>query len=138
MGSSNVAANSVGCVSCHSGSSFAGPELPVGTGFYMKFPTFNYPNMESKYDFSSDLGRYELTKQDSDRNMWRVPSLLNVSKTAPYFHNGKVNSLKEAVKIMGKTQLNRDLSSSELDSLVAFLKSLEGEVPMITEPKAFE
>lgn len=124
----------VGCASCHSGPHFAGPELPVGTGFFMKFPTFPNAEYESKYKISEDMGRFEATKKDSDKNMWRVPTLRNVAITAPYFHNGLVPDLKTAIKIMGKTQLNQNLTNQQVVSIEAFLKALTGEMPLVAEP----
>ncbi len=129
---------STGCVACHSGPHFAGPELPVGTGFYMKFPTFPNDELEKKYGFSKDLGRFEATGQEEHKNMWRVPTLRNVALTAPYFHNGSVPDLKTAIKVMAKLQLNKDLDQDEVNSIHAFLESLNGEAPLIVEPKAFK
>ncbi len=125
---------SIGCVACHSGDHFAGPKLQVGVGFYMKFPTFRSPELDEKYSFTKDLGRYEVTKKDADKNMWRVPTLRNVAMTSPYFHNGSVETLEEAVKVMGKTQLNKDLNADEIKTLVAFLNALTGKLPLIKEP----
>ena len=126
--------NAKGCVACHSGTHFAGPELPEGTGFFQKFPTF--PNKyDRKYKFSKDLGRYEVTKDPADKNMWRVPTLRNVALTSPYFHNGKVKTLDEAVRVMALSQLNQKLTAKEVAQLVAFLKSLTGEIPHIEKPE---
>lgn len=126
---------SVGCVSCHSGDHFAGPNLPVGTGFYMKFPTIPGSEYDKKYDLLSDTGRYEVTKNEADKHMWRVPTLRNVALTGPYFHNGKVEDLPEAVRVMAKTQLNKDLSDNDVKALVAFLEALTGDLPQIKEPQ---
>jgi cytochrome c peroxidase len=126
--------NSVGCVTCHSGANFAGPTLPEGTGFYMKFPTFPNTSYDKKYKFTKDKGRYEVTKKQADMHMFRVPTLRNISQTAPYFHNGAVTTLEEAVRVMGKTQLNKDLSKKEVTSIVAFLESLSGSIPPQTMP----
>lgn len=126
---------SVGCTSCHSGVNFAGPALPEGTGFYQKFPVFEANSYVKKYDFMEDLGRFEVTKNNSDRHMWRVPSWRNVALTAPYFHNGSVDSLDEAVRVMAKTQLNRDLPENEVAAIVAFLGTLTGEFPAIELPR---
>lgn len=126
---------SVGCVGCHSGVNFAGPPLPMGTGFYQKFPTFPDPDLEKKYGFSKDLGRAAETKNDGDKNMFRVPTLRNVALTAPYFHNGSVRTLDEAVRVMAKTQLNKKLADDEVGHLVEFLKSLTGEFPKQTLPR---
>ncbi len=117
----------IGCVSCHSGSAFNGPSMPLGVGFYQKFPLIPDAEIEKKYGFSKDVGRQDVTKQESDKNMWRVPTLRNVALTAPYFHSGAVNDLSEAVRVMGKVQLGKDLSKSEVSSIVAFLSSLTGE-----------
>jgi len=125
----------VGCTSCHSGAHFAGPKLPIGTGFYMKFPTFPNEEFEKKYQFSKDKGRFEVTGKESDKNMWRVPTLRNVAITGPYFHNGSVGDLKTAIKVMGKTQLAQDLKSEQIESIEAFLNTLTGKRPLIEEPE---
>ncbi len=117
----------VGCLSCHSGPNFAGPLLPEGVGFYQKFPVYPGSQYDKKYDLTRDFGRYEVTKADSDKNVWRVPTWRNVALTAPYFHNGAVKTLDEAVKVMAKTQLNKDLSEDEVKSIVVFLESLNGK-----------
>lgn len=119
----------VGCLACHSGSNFAGPELPEGQGFFMKFPTFPGSEFEKKYSLAKDTGKYTVTKNDADKNMWRVPTWRNIALTAPYFHNGSVQTLPEAVKVMAKTQLNRDLADPEVSDIVAFLETLSGDVP---------
>ena len=124
----------IGCNSCHSGANFAGPTtLPMGQGFYQKFPTFP-SKYDEKYQFSDDKGRYEVTQDKSDMHMWRVPTLRNVAVTAPYFHNGAVKSLDEAVRVMAKTQLNKDLKKKEVADIVAFLNSLTGQFPEQTMP----
>ncbi len=117
----------VGCIACHSGPHFNGPAVP--DGFYMKFPLIAGSEYDKKYALTEDLGRYQVTKNDADKNLWRVPSWRNVELTAPYFHNGKVKTLGEAVRVMAKTQLGKTLKSSEVDDIVAFLKSLTGKRP---------
>ncbi len=125
----------VGCTACHNGPNFAGPELPTGQGFFQKFPTYTDNKYVKKYDLMADKGRYEVTKKEEDMYMWRVPTLRNVALTAPYFHNGSVQTLDEAVRVMAKTQLNRDLSRKEVRDIVAFLESLTGEIPPQVMPK---
>jgi cytochrome c peroxidase len=125
-------AKTVGCVACHSGPHFSGPQLK--TGFYMKFPMIPGSEYEKKYEITKDLGRYEVTKNEADKNFWRVPSWRNVDLRAPYFHNGRVQTLDEAVRVMGKTQLGKDLTDQEVGDLVSFLKSLTGQRPRQTEP----
>lgn len=119
----------VGCTACHTGPNFAGPALPVGTGFYQKFPTYENNDYVAKYDLKGDTGRHDATKDDADKHLWRVPTLRNVALTAPYFHNGSVATLDEAVRVMAKTQLDTDLKDAEVADIVAFLNSLTGELP---------
>lgn len=124
-----------GCLTCHSGAIFAGPALPEGTGFFQKFPTFENNPYVKKYKLKDDLGRYAATKDDSDKHFWRVATWRNIALTAPYFHNGSVATLEEAVRVMAKTQLNKDLKDGDVKSIVAFLNSLTGEFPEITAPR---
>lgn len=123
-----------GCVTCHSGKNFAGPDLPLGTGFYMKFPTFPDNEYVKKYNLDKDLGRNEVTKADADKHMFRVPTLRNIAITSPYFHNGIVSDLKEAIKVMAKAQLNKDLDDKTVHKIAAFLNSLTGSVTPQTMP----
>ncbi len=124
----------IGCVSCHSGINFAGPQMALGEGFYQKFPLFENGDI-AKYNLDEDKGRYEVTKDAADMNSWRVPSLRNIAVTAPYFHNGAVTTLHESVRIMAVSQLGVTLNESEVDEIVAFLNSLTGEFPEQTMPR---
>jgi cytochrome c peroxidase len=126
---------SVGCTSCHSGPMFAGPALPVGTGFYQKFPVHPGSKYDTMYDLLKDTGRMEVTKNAADKNMFRVPTWRNIEHTAPYFHNGSVARLDEAVRVMAKTQLNKDLKETEVNDIVAFLKTLSGDPLHEKKPK---
>jgi cytochrome c peroxidase len=76
-----------------------------------------------------DLGRYAATKKDEDKYVFRVPMLRNVAKTAPYFHDGSVDKLDRAVRIMASVQLGKTLDDATAASIIAFLESLTGEVP---------
>jgi cytochrome c peroxidase len=76
-----------------------------------------------------------VTTNVADKHMWKVPTLRNIALTAPYFHNGSVNDLAEAVRVMAKTQLNQDLPDADVKDIVAFLASLTGEYPEITMPR---
>ena len=133
----------VGCASCHSGPAFNGPTMPAGTGFYQKFPVYPNADLERQYEFGKDLGRFEVTSKDqadpskfeADKHMFRVPTLRNIALTAPYFHNGKVSTLAEAVGVMGKTQLNQDLTKEQKEDIVAFLNALTGEFPKVEMPR---
>lgn len=124
----------VGCTSCHQGPLLAGPELPLGTGFFMKFPLQTDSPYVEKYDLLRDKGRFEATGNAADEHMWRVPTLRNLVYTAPYMHNGAVTSLAEAVRVMASTQLALELSEQQVDDIVAFLESLSGPFPELTLP----
>lgn len=105
----------VGCVACHNG-----PMLSTGT-----LMPFNH---------GEDMGLATVTGEESDEFLFRVSTWRNISLTAPYFHDGSVETLEEAVKIMGSTQLARDLTDEEVYYIVAFLDSLVGELPPQTIP----
>jgi cytochrome c peroxidase len=127
--------DSVGCAGCHSGSQFSGPEQPMGTGFYMKFPMNPDNAYVKKYELDADAGRNEVTHQEADEHMFVVQSLRNIEVTAPYFHNGAVKSLDEAVRVMATTQLDQKLTAGQVQDIVAFLDSLTGKFPQITLPR---
>lgn len=126
---------STGCASCHSGAAFNGPKQPFGQGFYAKFPTFSDNKFVNQYHLDLDKGREEATGKKEDAHMFRVMTLRNITDTAPYFHNGAVNDLSEAVRIMAKTQLNQDLADADVEDIVAFLSALTGEYPEIMMPR---
>ena len=142
----------VGCRSCHedpwftvAGSSHTSP--------YRVFPVYQGSYLLERHDLTRDRGR-------NQSGVWRVPSLRNVAETAPYFHNGSVQSLKEAVQIMATVQrgwtvtreeeapirITRDqqgrpilkkdqsLGNQDVEDIVNFLKALSGDIPMITNP----
>ncbi len=104
-----------GCAFCHNG-------VGVGGGSFQKF------------DYGTDQGRYTVTKNEKDKKVFRVASLRNVALTYPYFHDGSVWSLEEAVRIMARKQLGVRLEDREVKYMVAFLESLTGERPDIVVP----
>jgi len=118
----------LGCSGCHSGAAFSGPAMAAGTGFFMKFPTYSKNEYVKKYDLMADKGR-------GDKHEWKVPTLRNIALTAPYFHNGKVDTLEDAVRVMASTQLNKKLTHAQAEDLVAFLKALTGEFPAQPMPQ---
>ncbi len=124
----------VGCNVCHAGANFSGPPLPVGQGFYRHFPTFS-SQYDDTYQLKADEGRYEVTSKEADKHLWRVPTLRNINLTAPYFHNGAVKTLDEAVRVMAKTQLSKELTGQQVTDIVAFLDGLTGEFPQIAMPR---
>ena len=78
---------------------------------------------------ATDLGRMEVTMNEADRMIFKVPSLRNVEKTGPYFHDGKVATIEEAVRLMSQYQLNAELEDRQVRQIVAWLKTLTGEIP---------
>jgi cytochrome c peroxidase len=125
----------VGCTACHSGPNFSGPSLPQGSGVFMKFPTFVGNPYVARYHLLDDGGKAVQTGKVEDQNVWRVPTLRNLVYTAPYFHNGSVKSLPEAVRVMASTQLNKTLSDAQATDIAAFLESLTGEFPQQIMPR---
>jgi cytochrome c peroxidase len=80
-----------------------------------------------------DPGRFAVTGKESDRAVFKVPSLRNVAQTAPYFHDGSVETLDEAIRIMGEHQLGVTLEPSQVASIRTFLQTLTGGVdPLYT------
>lgn len=104
-----------GCTACHMGSTLGG-QLYQKLGLVKDYPT-------------TDLGRFEVTKNEGDKKLFKVPSLRNVAKTSPYFHDGSVKTLEEAVSKMAEYQLGKNLSNEEIASIVTFLNSLTGTLP---------
>lgn len=125
----------VGCTSCHSGANFSGPALAEGTGFFMKFPIYLENPYVARYHLLDDGGKAVQTGKGEDQNVWRVPGLRNLVYTAPYFHNGQVTSLPEAVRVMAATQLNKNLSDNQVADIAAFLESLTGQFPEQQMPR---
>jgi cytochrome c peroxidase len=110
----------LGCVQCHTG------EL-IGGSMFQKV------GVSEPWSNQTDQGRFDITKQDADRMVFKVPSLRNVAITGPYFHDGMVVDLPTAVKLMGKHQLGLDLTPIEIASISAWLGSLSGD-PLAIEP----
>ncbi len=108
-----------GCISCHQG-------VNIGGNMFQRFGVFD-GYFKNRKLVKSDLGRYNVSDLEEDRYVFKVPSLRNVAVTAPYFHDGSVDTLENAVLIMGRYQLGRQLSEDELRYLIAFLKSLTGQ-----------
>ncbi len=111
---------SVGCVSCHQGSN-------IGGNMFQIFGVFAPPETASVATPSTDVSRWALKTANENQEVFRVPSLRNVEVTAPYFHDGRAASLSEAVAVMGKSQLGRELAANDIDAIVEFLKSLTGD-----------
>jgi len=105
---------SVGCTSCHSGAALGG-QMYRKLGFVFAYET-------------KDTGREQVTKDPADRHVFKVPSLRNVAKTAPYFHDGSIATLEEVVPLMGYHQIGIQLEPAQVADIVAFLGTLTGEI----------
>lgn len=106
-----------GCASCHAGKG-------LGGNSYQKLGAYR-----DWTDQNSDLGRMAVTHKPSDRLYFKVPLLRNVTETGPWFHDGNVKTIEEAVRLMGHYQTGRQLSEDDVHSIVLFLQSLKGEIP---------
>jgi cytochrome c peroxidase len=116
---------SKGCSSCHNG-------INVGGEAYFPFGVIEKPGAEILPP--NDKGRFAVTKTASDEYVFRAGPLRNVALRAPYFHSGQVWSLKQAVGVMGASQLGQRLTDQEESSIVAFLETLTGEQPKVELP----
>ena len=110
-----------GCVACHNG-------VGVGGGMYQKFGVVEDYWKATGSD-PIDKGRFDVTKDPNDLYVFRVASLRNVAMTPPYFHDGSVATLPDAVTVMARVQLGVSLDDANIRDIVAFLQSLTGEVP---------
>ena len=109
-----------GCASCHFGP-------------YFGATSFQKLGKEKAWPDAKDPGRFAVTKDEKDRMVFKVPSLRNVEKTAPYFHDGSVARLEDAVRLMSRHQLGREMSDNDARLIVAWFKALTGDLP----PDAF-
>jgi cytochrome c peroxidase len=114
---------SVGCIACHNGELLGGAMQKLGA-------VEPWPNQR-------DQGRFDITQIPLDRMFFKVPTLRNVEKTAPYFHDGSADTLQRAVWMMGKHQLGIELTAEETELMVVWLKSLTGALPedLISPPE---
>jgi cytochrome c peroxidase len=113
-----------GCQTCHAG-------VGVGGALMQKLGSVKeWPNQK-------DQGKFEVTKSDSDKMLFKAQSLRNVEKTAPYFHDASGKTLEEATKMMAEHQLGKKLGDDDVKLIVAWMKALTGELPadLIKEPK---
>lgn len=106
----------LGCTGCHTG-----PQIG-GSLFQRVGLVTPWPNQE-------DRGRFEVSRQASDAMVFKVPSLINVAKTGPYFHDGSIDDLPTAVRVMARHQLGIELEVAQTTAIVTFLEALTGEVP---------
>ncbi len=114
-----------GCSACHNG-------INVGGGMYAPFGVVEKPGAELLPP--GDKGRFMVTKTASDEYVFKVPTLRNIALTAPYFHSGQAWDLRQAVAVMGTSQVGVQLTADEVDKITAFLDSLTGDQPKVVYP----
>jgi cytochrome c peroxidase len=108
-----------GCITCHNG-------VNVGGNSFQKIGIFLEYKSEKNYP-----DRSVITKNKNHKNVFKVPTLRNITLTAPYFHDASTNKLEEAIKIMAKHNLGTILQEQEVNDIVLFLKTLQGDKPKI-------
>ena len=113
---------SFGCATCHQGKN-------IGGNFYQKLGRLD----EIPVKLKLDLGLYEFSKDPADKFTFKVPSLRNIAQTAPYFHNGSISTLPEAVTIMAKTQLGMDISAEDNADIVALLQAFSAPIQELNQ-----
>ncbi len=109
-----------GCIACHQG-------VNIGGNMFQKFGVMGDYFTARGSPTDADLGRFLITGDEQDRNVFKVPSLRNVAVTAPYFHDGSAQTLEQAVDVMFKYQLGRPPNPLDTSLIVKFLKTLTGE-----------
>ena len=113
----------LGCIACHQG-------VNMGGNMYANLGVMgDYFVDRGKSVLKSDMGRFNVTGREADRHMFKVPTLRNVARTGPYFHDGSIDSLEDAVNAMARYQLGVELAVSDRVALVAFLHALNGRMP---------
>lgn len=110
-----------GCVNCHDGKLLGGESLE-------KFGIMKDYWVATGSE-KQDAGRMDVTKDEADRYVFRVSMLRNIAGTKPYFHDGSVSELKEAIQVMADVQLGNRLGENEIDAIESFLEALSGDVP---------
>ncbi len=115
----------VGCTSCHQGK-YIGATSSQRLGIAKPWPA----------PAGADPGRFEVTKQEADRGLFKVPTLRNVTRTGPWIHDGSVTSLEEVTKLMAKHQIGKEISDEQAKAIVAFLGTLNGDPPkdLVSKP----
>ena len=110
-----------GCVTCHSG-------VLLGGNMYQKFGLFG-DYWEHTQSEKIDNGKFDVTDNQADKYIFKVPSLRNIEKTGPYFHDGSISDLSDAIRIMAKTQVNKDLTDTQIIEIQDFLATLTADIP---------
>lgn len=109
-----------GCATCHQGAN-------IGGNLFQKIGIFADYFQHRDEIQSADYGRFNVSGREQDKHVFRVPSLRNVAITAPYFHDGSVNTLHEAIQLIARYQLGRTIHEDDIQHIIAFLKTLTGK-----------
>ena len=119
----------IGCANCHNGPAVGG-NMFANFGIVEEYwnATRGYVTLETP-TMPMDVGRFAVTHKEEDLYVFKVPSLRNVTRTYPYFHDGSIWNLEDAIQVMAKVQLGKELTREELKKIMAFLKTLEGKIP---------
>nr|WP_321267474.1 cytochrome c peroxidase [uncultured Sulfurimonas sp.] len=112
-----------GCITCHNG-------INIGGNSFQKMGTFLEYGIKKDYP-----DRSMVTNNPNHKNVFKVPTLRNINKTAPYFHDGSAATLKDALTTMAKHNLGINMKEDEVDKIITFLKTLDGDLPKILEDK---
>lgn len=110
----------IGCISCHQG-------INIGGNLYQKLGIMEDYFAVRGNITKADMGLFNVTHREADRHYFKVPSLRNVALTSPYLHDGSALTLEEAVKIMARYQLGKELGAGDVARISAFLRTLTGE-----------
>lgn len=116
---------SYGCASCHQGAN-------VGGNMFEKFGFLGDYLSDRGHETQADQGRFNVTGREADRHVFKVPSLRMVASGGPYFHDGSAPDLETAVAVMGRYQLGREIPKRDIQHIVQFLMTLEGETVRVT------
>jgi len=111
---------SYGCISCHNG-------VNLGGNLFQKVGIIDRYFKEDE----TNLGRYNITKQNKDKFYFKVPTLRNIELTAPYLHNGSLKDLRSVIEIMIKYQVGAIYEDKDIENIELFLKTLTGEIPNV-------
>lgn len=118
----------LGCAACHQG-------VNVGGNMFARFGLMEDYFAQRGGANDTDNGRYNITHDERDRYVFKVPSLRNITHTSPYFHDGSTASLRTAVLAMARFQLGRSITPEQADAIVAFLGTLDGALPSVEEAR---